>query len=146
MKHFPITPDDCILDIGCGKGKAMYIMSKFPFSKVHGYDLSQSLVDIANNNFVILKLPQCHACQGDALEYKKYDDYNYFYIFNSFPEEIFKVMFKNILESIDRIPRKCRFIYLNPVCHEYIVNNSSFHIVYKKRSIISWFTYHVYEN
>ena len=34
LKKLKITQEDSIIDIGCGKGKALYIMSKFPFDKI----------------------------------------------------------------------------------------------------------------
>lgn len=145
LKRFPITEADSILDIGCGKGKAMYMMSQFPFHKIQGYDLSKKLADIANQNFKILGLKQCHACQADALEFTAYDDFNYFYIFNSLPQKVFEVMMKHLLESMERRPRKVRFIYLNPECHGYMEAHTPFRLVYKKRAPISWFTYYVYE-
>lgn len=45
-----ITTEDRILDIGCGKGRAMAIMSKFPFAEVVGIEISESLEKIANQN------------------------------------------------------------------------------------------------
>lgn len=41
LKKFPINEKNAILDIGCGKGKAMYLMSQFPFGIIKGYDLSE---------------------------------------------------------------------------------------------------------
>jgi len=145
LRKYSINENDAILDIGCGKGKAMYLMSFFPFGKIHGYDLSKELVQIANRNFEKLGLPQCQAFHANAMEFDDYDEYNYFYIFNSFPQSIFEIMMGHILESIQRNPRNVRFIYLNPVCHKYIEAHTPFHLVYKKRALIPWFTYHCYE-
>ena len=50
LKRFPVSEKDAILDMGCGKGKAMYLMSRFPFGKISGYDLSEELVHIANQS------------------------------------------------------------------------------------------------
>ena len=33
LKRFPISEKDAIIDVGCGKGKAMYLMERFPFRK-----------------------------------------------------------------------------------------------------------------
>lgn len=146
LRHFSIGEDDSILDIGCGKGKAMYLMSQLPFGKIRGYDISEKLVDIANENFDRLGTKQCHAVQGNALEYKDYDEFNYFFIFNSFPEEVFRVMIRHLMDSLYRHPRRCIFIYLHPVCHNYLIQNTPFRLVYKKRSFFRWFDYFCYEN
>ena len=128
-----------------GKGKAMYLMERFPFRKIGGYDLSEELVQIANQNFQKLGISRCHAIQADAMAYEDYDEYNYFYIFNAFPQEVFKVMISHVLESIRRQPRTCYFIYLHPVCHEYLVSHTPFRLIYKRRSVVSWFDYYCYQ-
>ncbi len=45
-----ITSQDSILDAGCGKGKMLYYLSKFPFKKVCGLEYSPKLVKIARQN------------------------------------------------------------------------------------------------
>ena len=145
LKRFPITDQDSIIDLGCGKGKAMYLMRRFPFKKIGGYDLSGELVQIANQNFQRLGLSRCHAIQADAITYEDYDEYNYFYIFNAFPQEVFEVMIAHVLESLRRSPRTCYFIYLHPVCHEYLVSHTPFRLIYRRRSVVSWFDYYCYQ-
>lgn len=142
LKRFPVSEKDAILDMGCGKGKAMYLMSRFPFGKISGYDLSEELVHIANQNFQKLGLSRCRAVQADAAAFGDYDAYNYFYIFNAFPQEVFERMMNRVLESLKRRPRNCYFIYLHPVCHEYMVSHTPFRLIYKRKSLVSWFDYY----
>lgn len=146
LKRFPISREDHILDIGCGKGKAMYLMSRFPFGSIRGYDLSETLTHIANDNFSRLGLEQCRAFQADALEFQDYDAYNYFYLYNPFPEEVFRVMMERLQESLRRRPRTCTMIYLHPVCHDYILRQTPFRLIWKKKSWIGWFDYYCYSN
>lgn len=145
LKQFPIEEKDAILDIGCGKGKAMYLMSRFPFHKIRGYDISEKLVQIANGNFRKTGLKQCKAINANALNYDSYDEFNYFFMFNSFPEDVFSIMMKHIMDSIDRRTRKCVFIYMNPVCHTYMIEHTPFRLVYKKRGLLRWYDYYCYE-
>lgn len=145
LKRFPVSSEDAILDMGCGKGKAMYLMSRFPFGKISGYDLSDELVRIANQNFQKLELSRCHAFWADAAAFDGYDEFNYFYIFNAFPQEIFKVMIEHVMKSLERKPRNCYFIYLHPVCHEYLQSHTPFRLVCKRKSFVSWFDYYCYE-
>ena len=49
------------------------------------------------------------------------------------------------LESLKRRPRNCYFIYLHPVCHEYMVSHTPFRLIYKRKSLVSWFDYYCYE-
>ena len=122
----------------------MYLMSKFPFKKIVGIDLSQKLIDIAKQNFKKLKLSQCEVFKQDDSTYKDYDEFNYFYLFNSFPEEVFIKVINNIEESIKRKNRDCIIIYMNPVCRDYLEKNTKFKEIYKFKSIISWFEYRCY--
>ena len=145
LKKFHITPKDAIIDIGCGKGKAMYLMSRYPFGAVRGYDLSEALTRTANDNFHRLGIEdRCQAFQADALEFQDYDEYNYFYLFNPFPEEVFRVMIGHLMDSLKRKSRSCTMIYLHPVCHEYIIQNTPFKLTWKKKSWIDWFDYYCY--
>lgn len=143
LKNFSITKRDAIIDIGCGKGKAMYIMGQFPFGRVDGLELSEYLCEIAARNLQILEMKQCEVINDDAASFSNYDAYNYFYMFNSFPEAVFQDMLKQILLSLKRKPRKITFIYLNPVCEKRL-QKSGFKLVFSKKSILKWFEYHCY--
>ena len=46
-----ITKEDCILDVGCGKGGAMRIMLDYPFKNVDGIELVREISTIATKNF-----------------------------------------------------------------------------------------------
>lgn len=144
LRRFPITEEDAIIDIGCGKGKVLYLMSDFPFGKIAGLELSPYLVEIAKDNTDILGLEHCHLINDDASVFSDYDSYNYFYVFNSFPAEIFRMMLGHIMASLERKPRRAIFIYLNPVCHELLVEAGFIHS-FTKRSLIQWFNYACYE-
>ena len=136
---------ETFFDLGCGKGKAMYLMSRFSFGRIEGYDLSPELVRIANDNFQRLEVQKCRAAQGDAMDYDGYDDFNYFFTFNAFPQEVFEVMIGHVMESIRRKPRVCQFIYLHPVCHAYLTEHTPFRLIFRRKSLISWFDYYCYE-
>lgn len=146
LDKLPIKDTDVIVDIGCGKGKAMYLMSRFPFAYIDGIEFSKELCQTARENFKKLHLPQCTVIQADAAEFECYDDYNYFYIFNSFPRAVFRKMLNHILYSLAKNPRKIYFIYLNPVCHDMLIETGVFKLLFRKRHLIRWFQYYCYTN
>lgn len=146
-----ITAGDKILDIGCGKGKVMYVLSQYRFSTVHGFDLSKDLVKTANANFKLLQVgDRCFAFWADAMDYDQYDDYNYFYFFNSVPQRVFTVMIGKIEESLKRRPRKILFLYMHPEQEKYILRHTSLRKLRSKKAWISflvdWFDLTVYSN
>lgn len=144
LRRLNITPQDAIIDIGCGKGKAMYLMSKFSFGRIAGLDISPDLVAIANKNFAVLGLKQCHSFVADAEEYDDYDDFNYFYLFNPVPELVFRPLIAHIENSVRRKPRVCTLIYLNPVYDGFLLKETGFKFVSERKSWISWFVYRCY--
>lgn len=144
LKKMNISQADNIIDIGCGKGKAMYLMSKFHFGKISGIDLSTEMVDIANSNFKKLRLNNCNAIHADANDFCNYDEFNYFYIFNSVPEAVFINVMNNIESSISRNPRECVLIYLNPVYSDYIQSNTNFIQFLYKRGFMRCYDYKCY--
>ena len=151
LKRMSISKEDVILDIGCGKGRAMYIMSQFEFGKIRGYDLSKELTEIAEDNFKKLGInDRCSAMQADAETFEEYDEYNYFYYFNSVPREVFVKMIGHVQESIRRKPRKVTFIYMHPENEDYLIKNTDMKKFDREGSFISllvdWFDLACYSN
>lgn len=151
LKRMNITSDDSIIDIGCGKGRAMYVMSRFPFGKICGYDLSSDLVSIAEENFRKLDISErCHVQQADAELFEGYDEFNYFYFFNSVPREVFIKMIGHVQESIERKPRKVVFIYMHPEQEDYLLANTDMKKMDHEGSfvtpLVDWFDLACYTN
>lgn len=145
LKKLKITSSDKILDVGCGKGKAMYMMSLFPFQNIDGIDLSKDLVEIANKNFEVLNKINCRAIYSNAVQFDLYDNYTMFYFYNPFPEEIFRQVMNKIKISYQKNPRKITFIYMNPVCERQLMETGIFIKSMERKSIISWFKIICYE-
>jgi predicted RNA methylase len=80
LRTLRITHNDSIIDVGCGKGGAIITLCAFKFGKVAGVELSDKLVDIALQNLKKLKITgvPIHCC--DAVEFSRYDEFNYIYV------------------------------------------------------------------
>jgi tRNA1(Val) A37 N6-methylase TrmN6 len=126
MAHFPITSNDAIVDYGCGKGGILVTLSKYPFAKIAGVEISPELVEIANKNIKTLNLKNIEITCCDASEYTQLDTFNYIYFFDPFPVVVMQDVLKNIEQSIINVPRKVTIIYLNPFCHDLIETKSAF--------------------
>ncbi len=138
-----IHSNDKIIDIGCGKGKAMAIMAKYPFESVDGFDLSEKMVCIANNNFSKINLKHCHAFKADANTFSDYREYKFIYMFNAVPLRVLKNVVDNMIESFD-IGVPYFFVYLNPVYNKLFLDRG-FDIVFTKNNIIKWKRINVYK-
>jgi SAM-dependent methyltransferase len=118
MANFKISPTDAIVDFGCGKGGILISLSKYPFSKIVGVEISPDLVEIARKNIEVLKLKNVTIECCDAAEFDHLNEFNYFYFFDPFPAVVMRDVIKNIEKSIKENPRKVTIIYLNPFCHD----------------------------
>lgn len=107
--------DDRIIDIGCGKGRALEIFNAFGFSKSDGLEYSPALSEIARENMKKLGLP-CEVFTGDAALFGGYDDYNWFYLYNPFSHDIMLRFIEKLKESLRRSPRRITIIYALPTC------------------------------
>ena len=98
LNDIGITKETKILDIGCAKGDALRVFTKFPFSKVSGIEVSSELADVAINNFAKLK-KKVEIINIDATKFSSYDEFNFFYLYNPFPsKEILHNVLKKILD------------------------------------------------
>lgn len=126
LETLNITPEDAVIDFGSGKGGALITLSKFPFSKITGIELSPELVAVAKKNLKGLGSKNIDMIVGDATDFTDLDEYNYFYFFNPFPSRIMSAVINNISASLTQKPRKAMIIYFNPEFHNAVVSDSPF--------------------
>lgn len=103
-----------LLDVGCGKGVVLKEAAKFHFERIAGIELQEELVKTAGKNFRILGLERRISCmQADALDFDGYGEFDVFFFFNPFSEEVFGRVIDRILES-RKSDGPLTFIYHNP--------------------------------
>lgn len=115
--YLNIKEGDKLLDVGCGKGFAMYLFANFPFSRIDGVELSSELADIAEDNLKKLfpdEKERFHIYRENALEFNNLDEYNYIYMYNPFPPEVVGRFAEKLKESAKNGNRKLTVIYQNP--------------------------------
>ena len=121
FSNFKITNKDSILDIGCGKGSAIRVLVKFDFNKVDGIELSEYLAKKAINNFKVLNNSKPIIYHKNVLEFKDFNNYNYFYLYNPFPGSIFIEFLKILNKQISG--KIIYFVYNNPICHNLLIQD-----------------------
>lgn len=149
LSDFTLSSNDCILDVGCGKGSAIRTMLKFPVGKVDGIELSDHIARIANQNLIRLNSKTSKIFNGDAAQFTGYDAYNFIYFYNPFPSFVMSAVINSLIQSIHRTQREVVIIYLNPLCNDVIVNNSVFSkvgIYYRRGNWITIYSNHIYSN
>jgi len=125
LRSLGITPNDSIIDIGCGEGSAMRVMLDFPFSRVDGIEISEPVANIARNNFQRLKASRCRVFCCDAANFAEFEQYNIFYLYNPFPASTWSQLLIQ-LTKLRKPEKEVIIIYNNPTCHNLLVNDGGF--------------------
>ncbi len=110
--------EDVFLDYGCGKGRALACAVLYPFRKVIGIDISQSLCDAAAANMRRVKPAKlCDDVEIIAMDARSYDipdDVSVIFMFNPFTDQILKDVQERIRLSLATAPRSLIIMYLYP--------------------------------
>lgn len=129
-----VGPEDTFVEFGCGKGRIVLdAAQRYRFKTVIGVELSEELVDVARALVVQrggrLRCKDVRIEAADATRFPVPDDMTYAYLFNPFTGETFMHVLDNIIESLDRAPRKVTIIYVNPVEHEALMGTGRFRLL-----------------
>ena len=121
LKQLPISTSDEAIDIGCGKGGAILTLQRFPFARVDGIELSNSLAQTARDNLRVMHVMNSEIFCGDAAHFTELDRYTFFYLYNPFSTQVMCETIKHICESLARRRRRAMLIYKNPVDHDLLI-------------------------
>jgi 16S rRNA G966 N2-methylase RsmD len=142
LNKIHITSNDSIIDLGSGKGGAIITLSRFPFKRIAGVEISSEMVKVAQQNFEKLEIENITLFCCDAGKFSELDKYNYIYMSNPFPSRVMEEVMTNIAESLFRNPREMTIIYKIPTCHDIIMKSSLFkHNISFKHGKHSFFIY-----
>lgn len=117
LKQIVVPKNSAIIDIGCGKGFAMFLLSQFSFSRVDGIELSPALALLAQNNLSICGIRDdfFHIFCCNAVNFDDWDHYSHAFLYNPLKEDTLQLIISSISRSLDRYPRQFTVIYFNPV-------------------------------
>jgi SAM-dependent methyltransferase len=121
IKTLNISKDDVVLDLGVGKGIAAITLAHH-FSLVIGVDLSQELIDIAEQNASKAGVSNIELHCSDVRDFNDgLERVTHVYMYNPFPASVMNDALNNLKESIRRKPRQITLIYLYPTCHDTVI-------------------------
>jgi SAM-dependent methyltransferase len=107
------------IDLGAGKGQALFLAAGFPFKRIIGVELSPALCEIARRNRVTFR-SRAQACTaiaivcGDAADFRFPVEPLLVYLFNSFDHVVLARVLANLTRSIEGHPREAYLVYHNP--------------------------------
>lgn len=121
LQTMTISGSNSVLDIGCGKGGAILTLAQYPFSRVDGVEISPNLARIARENVKRMGVSNAEIFCCDAAEFSSLDLYDFFYMYNPFPEAVMRRVMENIGTSVARRQRNVTLIYKNPIFGELVI-------------------------
>jgi SAM-dependent methyltransferase len=107
------------IDLGCGKGRALILASRFPFRRIIGVELAPQLSSVAATNLQRFSAPwqKCHnieARNGDATSFDYPAGPIVLYVYNPFLAPVLKRCLQNLTLSLVSEPRELHLIYAFP--------------------------------
>ncbi len=122
LDNFEFNANDAFFDFGIGKGNIFPLFTTRieggDICKFGGVEYDPELFQIACNNLKKFGFDINGLIKKDAsLVTRELDDYNYFFIQNSFEGKTFDKVIQNIQESHDRKIREMVLIYAGTFCH-----------------------------
>jgi hypothetical protein len=110
------------VDIGAGKGRALFLAQDMGFKRVIGVEFALELVQICQQNISrkvaagLASVSPVEIVHTDALSYKLPNEQTVLYFYNPFGEEIMVRMIERIRASLEEMPRPIKIVYENPLC------------------------------
>lgn len=133
-----VDPSDVFLDLGAGKGRAVFVAAaNYTFKRVIGVELSAELSAVARANIAHAQEQflsrDVEIVTSDVLNYDIPDDVTVVFLYNPFRGQVFASVIQKLLESVDRRPRRLRVIYLFPTEVEHLRSTGRFRLVRRVR-------------
>jgi SAM-dependent methyltransferase len=112
--------DFTFIDLGCGKGRALVLATEFPFRRIVGVELSETLAQAARVNMAAVlsrlkQAPTVEVVASDAASYRFPPGPCVVFFFNPFLEETMKAVLENLQSSLREEPRDLFVVYMKPV-------------------------------
>jgi SAM-dependent methyltransferase len=130
LRSLAVGPGDVLVDYGAGKGRVLVAAMSFPFHRIVGLEISPHLAAVARANVQRRtgrrRSGEVHVVVGDASRWEVSDDTTVIYMYSPFTGSVFSSCVSRILDSVDRRPRRVRFVYCNPFEHNYLLSTGRF--------------------
>jgi SAM-dependent methyltransferase len=141
LRKGEVSEDDVFIDLGSGKGRVVLQAARYPFRRVIGVEISESLNEVARRNVERmpgLRCKQVDIVTADLAECEIPDDVTVAFIYNPVRGELFSAVVDKLLASYDRRPRDLRLIYRIPLEEPRLTRTGRFRMLKSIRGIRPW--------
>jgi SAM-dependent methyltransferase len=120
-------------DIGCGRGRVLFMATQYGYNRLYGIELDGALLKEAEANLQAIrsqsKTLTIQLEQKNVLEYSFENQEAIYFLFNPFNSEVMAGFIENVLSTNKQA---CYFVYMNPVySHVFKQKNIPVHGVIK---------------
>jgi SAM-dependent methyltransferase len=115
----PVADRGCLVDFGCGKGRAMILAALGGFREVIGVEYSEALCGACRRNLAAFTArlrgepPAFAVIHADAADYAVPDRATTLLFYNPFSPAVFASVLRNLRASLRRAPRAVRIVVFN---------------------------------
>ena len=125
------------LDIGCGKGRTLFVAAHFGFEMLTGVEFIQAYCNYIQTEITKIK-PQFPSASFqisclDATQYTIPANVQTLFFYNPFNEKVMDKVIQNILASLSKAKRTLYIIYLSPVYQQKFIDAGFEEIYYTVR-------------
>jgi predicted RNA methylase len=137
LKHVPLPLHEIsMLDIGCGSGRVLAFGMLTKLKAIHGVDLEDDAIKIANANCKLLfdkgyKVPYT-ATTADATIFDIPEGVNVLYVFNPFGATTMKATIENIIRYAEKSNEPLYILYRLAAFRELFDNHPKFTRLYEE--------------
>jgi precorrin-6B methylase 2 len=118
LRKISASADDVFVEYGCGKGRVVHQAARWPLKRVIGIEIRPEVADFAEKLVVghqgEYRCPSVEIVTGDAAAFRVPDDATIAYHAYGLGESMVDAVLRNLIESIERRPRRVRLIYHRP--------------------------------
>lgn len=115
IDYLDLGPDDVFIDLGCGKGRAVFVAAFKKLKKAIGVELDKDIIEVAQKNLRTVKVPHApidFVC-ADATNFDVSEG-TVFYLYNPFGYKTTASVLENIRVSLEAKPRRIRIVLCCP--------------------------------
>ena len=110
------------VDVGCGKGRALMLATRYPFREVCGVELSPELAGVAEQNLSRFQAEwrqetPVRVVVGDATTFKLPAGPLVLWMFHPFAAPVMRRFLESVQRTLQQEPREVWVLYANPELH-----------------------------
>jgi len=126
-----IAPHSAFVDIGCGKGRVIFVAEHQGYNTLIGIELDKDLVDVAQQNLIDYPFKRTESeikfTNINALDFNYENKHTIYFLFNPFNETVLTKVLSRIIEKSHS---ETIIVYMNPI-YQNAFKNESFQVLQK---------------